>query len=196
MIRDKDRSGFIGASDTERVMGRWNTKTFERWWMEKLGYYHNDFTNEAMMTGSALEHRILEALSIPGLRFDEQKISGRLRVNLDGFDGNTIYEVKTHRYKPGEAWKPPKKYIEQVRVQMMAFGVSGALIVSYGLLPREYRNWYLPIDLSRIDLFPVFQDDWFRIEWGARMSFLSYHLENGLFPDEKQFNAGFKFERK
>ena len=42
MIQSQDRSGYIGASDTSMVVGNWNRKTFEKWWLEKLGLNKND----------------------------------------------------------------------------------------------------------------------------------------------------------
>ena len=76
MIASKDRSGYIGASDTRFVMGNWNTKTFENWWREKQGLLQNNFTNEAMMAGTAYEHKILDSLGIVGLEKDKQIIKG------------------------------------------------------------------------------------------------------------------------
>ena len=37
MIADHDRSGWIGGSDTAMVIGNWKTKTWEKWWMQKIG---------------------------------------------------------------------------------------------------------------------------------------------------------------
>ena len=96
MIKDHDRSGWFGASDTSTIMGNWNTKTFEQWWLVKLGLRVNNYTNVKMQTGSALEHRILDHLGIT--KRDRQiKIRPlRLRVNLDGEDRRLVHEVKTH----------------------------------------------------------------------------------------------------
>ena len=44
MIHDHDRSGWIGASDTSKVMGRWDTETFRKWWSVKLGIRQETFT--------------------------------------------------------------------------------------------------------------------------------------------------------
>ena len=52
MIHSKDRSGWFGASDTAQIMGKWDTATFEKFWLEKLGIYHSDFENLSMKTGT------------------------------------------------------------------------------------------------------------------------------------------------
>jgi len=41
LIQNQDRSGYVGASDTSMVVGNWGTKTFENWWLEKLGIRKN-----------------------------------------------------------------------------------------------------------------------------------------------------------
>ena len=53
MIKSHDRSGWFGASDTGRVMGRWDGKSFEKWWLVKLGVRSEDFATEAMKTGTS-----------------------------------------------------------------------------------------------------------------------------------------------
>lgn len=184
MIIDKDRSYYIGASDTERVIQSWETKTFEKWWMVKQGFAVNDFENISMQTGNALEHRILDALGIPDLVHDEQKIIGRLRVNLDARAGGVIYECKTHKYKKN--WKPPLRYYRQVWVQINHFDADRGEIVAYELTPEEYENWYLPIDLRRIRRFPVLPNKGFIREYMPRERYLEHCLEHGIYPKESE----------
>ena len=37
MIASKDRSGYFGASDVDKIVGNYNTKSFKKWWLEKIG---------------------------------------------------------------------------------------------------------------------------------------------------------------
>ena len=74
MIANKDRSGYIGASDTGYVMRRWNTKSFAKWWREKQGFVQNNICTDAMKAGTAWEHKVLDALNIPGMEKDKQII--------------------------------------------------------------------------------------------------------------------------
>lgn len=182
MIADKDRSGYIGASDTKFVMGKWNTKTFENWWREKQGIVRNDFTNDAMQAGSAYEHKILDALNIPCMEKDRQIIHGRLRVNLDGNTAVKIYEVKTHSAE--KEFKVSSAYRMQVNVEMYAAQIYEAEIVAYALLPEDYINFFREIDPSRLTFHPIKYDDAFISKYVRRLGYLSECLENGAFPME------------
>ena len=53
MIADQDRSGWFGASDTATIMGNWSTKTFRKWWMQKMGLDSSHYTTRAMNAGTA-----------------------------------------------------------------------------------------------------------------------------------------------
>ena len=61
MISNHDRSGWFGASDVERIVGNWDTKTFEQWWLTKEGFRSENITTDAMLAGTYWEHRILES---------------------------------------------------------------------------------------------------------------------------------------
>ena len=67
MIASQDRSGWIGASDVQYVIGNWKTKTWEKWWLQKLGINQDHFDNKFTIAGTNWEHRILESLHLPDL---------------------------------------------------------------------------------------------------------------------------------
>ena len=92
MIANKDRSWWFGASDTDYIVGSWDAKTFQKWWLVKLGLSSMDFSNKYTRAGTHYEHAILDALNIP-MQKDKQVLIPflRLRVNLDGNDCDTIY---------------------------------------------------------------------------------------------------------
>ena len=79
MIQSQDRSYYIGCSDTSIVVGNWQTKTFEKWWLEKIGIAKNNITTDAMIAGTYYEHKILDALEIENLEKDKQVIIEDLR---------------------------------------------------------------------------------------------------------------------
>lgn len=180
MIASKDRSGYIGASDTKFVMGNWNTKTFENWWREKQGISQNNFTNDAMMAGTAYEHKILDSLGILGMEKDKQIIIGRLRVNLDGNTAYKIYEVKTYNAK--KQFKVSSAYRMQVNVEMYASGIHEACIVAYALEEADYKNYYRDIDRARLSFHEIEYDEEFISEYVKRVEYLSQCLINGEFP--------------
>lgn len=185
MISDHDRSGWFGASDVSYIVGNWTTKSFESWWRVKQGFEVNNFTNDAMLAGTFYEHRILESLGLP-MVFDRQILIEplRLRVNLDGEANETIYEVKT--YRNDKKFKPPKHYIWQVWTQQYATGFRQAYIVAYGLKSEDYKNFYNPIDHSRLELIPVeYNEEWVNKELIPRLKYLADCLDNGRYPLKK-----------
>lgn len=181
MISSNDRSYYIGASDTSYVVGNWNTKSFDKWYGTKLDIYSSDFKNEAMRAGTAYEHRIIDSLGIKGIIKDKQIIKGRLRINLDANTDKTIYEVKTYNFDKG--FKVPKKYREQVVVQMYATCIYDAYIVAYGLTEYDYKNFYNDIDQSRISHHKIEYDkDFIENVFFPRFEYLSECLDKGIFP--------------
>lgn len=181
MIASKDRSYYIGASDTSYVVGNWDTLSFRRWFGVKLGIYTLDYESEAMKAGTAYEHRILDHLGIRGMEKDRQIIDGRLRVNLDGNTDTTIYEVKTYMHEIG--FKVPKKYKEQVWVQMYGAGLRQAYIVAYGLTEADYNNYYRDIDSERLSMHPIeYNDKFINDIYLPCFKYLSICLDRGIFP--------------
>ena len=185
MITDHDRSGWIGASDTQFVIGNWKTKTWEKWWLQKLGINNDHFDNKYTLAGTNWEHRILDSLGLPGLKKDAQFIVEdlRLRVNLDGNLPDRIKEVKTYQWEKG--WKKtPRKYIDQVQVQMFGSGIIGADIVAYGLQEEDYRNYLRDIDPGRRKEFPIpYERGWIETVYLPKLRILADCLKRGAFPN-------------
>lgn len=182
MIADKDRSGWFGASDTDKIIGNWKTKTFASWWMQKIGINRDHFNNRYTSAGTHYEHRILEAIEIP-MSFDGQIILEDLllRVNLDGHTPDCIYECKTYKLESG--FKMPKKYINQVQVQMFATGIHQAEIVVYGLTEDDYDNYFNPIDPERLHRHSITYDKaWIYEVYLPKLTYLAECLKEGRFP--------------
>ena len=182
MIADKDRSGWFGASDTDKIIGNWKTATFEKWWMQKIGINRDHFDNKYTSAGTHYEHRILESLGIP-MEFDKQIILEdlKLRVHLDGNDTDTNYECTTYKYENG--FKMPKKYINQVQVQMFASGLKKSKIIVYGLTEADYDNYFNPIDPERRQEHIVSYDEkWIREVYLPKLTYLAECLKEGRFP--------------
>ena len=181
MIASHDRSGWFGASDIDYIVGNWHTRSFVKWWLTKLGFNQNNFSNIAMNAGTNKEHQILEFLGIP--YFDKQirLPSLKLRVNLDGNSVDTIYEVKTHSTE--KPFKVPLKYKRQVWVQIYATGIRKAYIVAYGLTEKDYKNYFLPIDKDRLQEIPIeHNDDFIQNEFLPKIKHLAKCLEKGCLP--------------
>lgn len=187
MIASKDRSGYFGASDTKYIVGNWKTKTFQNWWLVKLGIIQNNFENKYTMAGTNYEHKILDSLDIPDLEKDKQIIIDKLRVNLDGNTKNKIYEVKTYNYKKG--FNLSKDYIQQVLVQMYATGIRDAEIVAYGLLESDYNNYLHNIDSERLSFYKIeYDSDFIEKIYLPKLDYLKECLESGAMPNLEREN--------
>ncbi len=180
MIASQDRSGYFGASDTSMILGNTQTATFNKWWLEKLGIPSKKFNSVAMYAGTHYEHKILDFIGVTSK--DRQIIIEdlKLRVNLDGDKDCCIYEVKT--CKDGKPFKMPKKYIQQVQVQMFATGWKKAKIIVYRLTDDDYNNFFNEIDESRLQEFDIHYDEEFINQYLPRLKYFAECLERGIFP--------------
>ena len=184
MIASQDRSGYIGASDVQFVLGNWRTKTWDKWWMQKLGINTDHFDNRYTIAGTNWEHRILDSLHLPNLEKDKQVIIEDLllRVNLDGNTPDRIKEVKTYQWAKG--FKVPQKYINQVQVQMFGSKIFGADIVAYGLEEADYDNFLRDLDPKRLKEHPVEYDSkWVETVYLPKHMILADCLKRGVFPN-------------
>ena len=167
------------------VVGNWNTKTFEKWWLEKLGLNKNNLSNESIKAGNNYEHKILDSLEIKGLEKDKQIIKDRLRVNLDGNTDTCIYEVKTHNID--KEFKVSKQYWRQSQVEMYASGIHELYIVAYALRENDYNNYFNKIDKDRLELINVEYDKSFiENEYLPKLEILTKCLKEGVFPCKQQ----------
>lgn len=188
MIASKDRSGWFGASDTDYIIGNWQTKSFLKWWLQKLDLNRTNFENLAMNAGTHKEHQILEYLCVA--ETDKQVLLPelKLRVNLDGNTADTDYEVKT--YNAEKLFKCPIKYKRQVWVQMYAAGLKKAFVVAYGLTEADYKNYFLPIDKDRLQIIPIeYNADFIEKEYLPKLRYLAWCLEHGRLPNAEEYNA-------
>lgn len=190
MISNHDRSGYFGASDVAYVIGNWKTKTWQNWWMQKLGINQDHFENRYTIAGTNWEHKILESLGLPDLEMDRQIIVEelKLRVNLDGNTSRRIKEVKT--YKIANGYKNPKKYIQQTHLQLYAahragIPFEGVDIVTYGLDEADYDNFFRQIDPARLREIPIAYDPgWVERVYLPRHMILLDCLKKGVMPHD------------
>lgn len=187
MITDTDRSMWFGASDAKNIVAKnRDTATFKKWWLEKLGYIRNEFSNRYTAAGSAFEHKILDALEIPGLEKDKQiRIDAlRLRVNLDGSTDSAIYEVKT--FKEGGKLNV-KQYIPQVQIQMFATGIREAYIIAYPLSESDYKNFFNPVDRDRVIREKIeYDEEFINGVVIPKLEYLAECLTNGTMPTNEE----------
>ena len=194
MIKNKDRSGWFGASDIKFIMGNWRTSTFMDWWQTKLGTKVNSFSNVYTLSGSYKEHQIANYYAEKHKEkiFTDRQIKirkYRLRVNLDCETKNKIVEIKTHK-QAEKQWQMPKEYEWQVWVQMFATKKRNACIYAYGMTEEDYENFWLEIDDSRIEEIPItYNESWVQEEMLPRLVYLCDCLKKKKTPNIKEFKG-------
>lgn len=186
MIADKDRSGWFGASDTNMIVGNWETASFKKWWLVKLGLTESTLQTKAMKVGNAFEHKILDAV-VPHAEKDKQILipNLHLRVNLDGNTDSSIHEVKSFKK---ERFTVSAAYKRQAQVEMFAFlqkykRVPDFEIIAYQLTDEDYANYFNPIDPERVFHYPLGYDEQFIITlYLPRLLYLGQCLTAGTMP--------------
>ena len=192
MIKNKDRSKWFGASDTAIIMSDFDTKTFRKWWLIKLGVVSNSFSNLYTFVGSEKEHQILRRVAENtgrDIKFDEQvKIRRyRLRVNFDGTTKDSIEEVKTTMLENVKKALNNEAYIQQINVEMFAKKLDTAELWVYGLVDEDYKNIFLEIDDERLFKKVVKRDNEFLARYLKRLKYLCYCLKKRLMPSKNGF---------
>jgi hypothetical protein len=189
MINSQDRAFYFGASDTSMIVGNWNTKTFRKWWLEKLGLRNNTINTKAMKTGTAYEQRILDALPDQRMRRNHQIIIPdlRLRVNYDADHDRMPIEIKTHK----NAFKVTPAYFGQVQVEIFALGGELGLLIAYHLTEEDYGNYFAEIDKSRLSFHSItYDENWMESKYFPRIKHLCKCLEAGEMPQVSDLATG------
>ena len=81
----------------------------------------------------------------------------------------------------------PKKYINQVQVQMFGSKIRKAKIVVYQLTEDDYNNFFLPIDANRLRVFDIpYDEQWVNEIYMPKHLVLRDCLVKGVLPSEAQ----------
>lgn len=188
MLKNLDRSRWIGGSETHYVISNWQTKTFMQFWLLKLGIQDNKFSNVYTIAGNAYERKIAESLGLK-MKFDRcvKLTKLRLRVNLDAETKDCIYEIKTHKASEKE-WKMPTAYWQQCQVQMFATGKHKCKLVAYPMEEENYDNFFLEVDKDKVEVFEIAYDEhWIQTEYLPRLVYLAECLKKRKTPNMREF---------
>ena len=188
MLKSKDRSKYWGASETSKIVGNWDTKTFMELYLVKLGVTENNFTNTYLMAGNAYERKIAESLGMK-MKYDRcvKLPKLRLRVNLDAETKDCIYEIKTHKTTEKQ-WEVPKNYWQQCQVQMFATGKHKCRLVAYPMEEENYDNFFLEVDKDKVEVFEIAYDEhWIQTEYLPRLVYLAECLKKRKTPNKEEF---------
>ena len=148
-----DRDKYIGGSDVSVIMG---LSTFNTRWgllQEKAGLKVNTFTgNKFTEYGNLMEPQIRDFINAKRKKkfAPDQVIVDDLRGNCDGFNGDTILEIKTtsHVYDNVDDYK---HYLVQLLFYMQLYGVKKGRLAVYSR-PDDFNPVF---DAERLQIHDI-----------------------------------------
>ena len=148
-----DRDKYIGGSDIPIIMGISPFRTRWELLQEKAGLIQNDFEgNRYTEYGDLMEPKIRDYVNeLRGTVFEpDQLIKDDMRGNCDGFNGDTILEIKTTSgiYATVDDYK---KYLVQLLFYMDLYGVKKGLLAVYAR-PADFNPEFCEDWLSTFDI--------------------------------------------
>ena len=192
MIKNQNRSKWIGASDTSMVVGNWDTETFKVWWAMKLGISQERVETKRMKYGNAIEIPVIRAIEKnEGVKIRIGKhpyynILLRLRVNYDGLRKDEVVEIKTTKNK---FEKVPKNYWRQCQVLMYRKKKKTTALYQYEMTAYDCLNPYFAnIDLNRLTRHVIeYDEDFIKKEYLPRLRYLARCLRAKKFPRLEEY---------
>lgn len=150
-----DREKYIGGSDVPIIMGISQFKTRFDLLLEKAGLQENEFTgNEYTEYGNVLEPKIRNYINKQGLSKkpyrEDKKIIDDIRCHVDGFNGETVLEIKTTSqiHKTVDEYKT---YLVQLLFYMQHMNVERGLLAVY----ERPKNFSERFDSKRLQTFYI-----------------------------------------
>jgi putative phage-type endonuclease len=149
-----DRDKWIGGSDVPIIMGISAFKTRWELLQEKAGLKVSEFTgNKYTEYGNELEPKIRDYINSKKykLKFDPfRRIVGDFRAHCDGFNGETVLEIKTtsHIYETVDEYKV---YLVQLLKYMEVNEVKKGKLAVYSR-PDDFS---LEFDPNRLQVFDI-----------------------------------------
>lgn len=130
-----DRDKYIGGSDIPIIMGISQFKSRFDLLLEKAGLQDNEFKgNEYTEYGNVLEPKIRDYINAQGLNSkpyrEDKKIVDDIRCHVDGFNGETVLEIKTTSQIHNTV-DEYKVYLVQLLFYMKYMGVERGLLAVY-----------------------------------------------------------------
>ena len=157
-----NRNLFIGGSEIPTIMG---INPFQKRWdllREKVGIYTNDFNgNEYTEYGNALEPQIRNYVNlikstnfIEGTFIEGHEVLG-IRCNVDGYNEDTILEIKTTS-EIHEDVDDYERYLVQLLYYMEHAHKANGILAVYER-PKDFNTEF---DVNRLHLYEIKYDDY------------------------------------
>jgi len=155
----ENRQAYIGGSDVAAIMGISPFTTRYDLLLFKAGIKEQEFEgNEYTEYGNLMEEKIRAYINEPrpGEEFKEdQLINGDVRCHVDGYDGDTILEIKTTS-QIHEKLEDYKVYLVQLLFYMMNYKVKEGILAVYER-PEDFNEEFEP---ARLTTYGINIDDY------------------------------------
>ena len=152
-----DRDKYIGGSDMPIIFGISPFKTRWQLLLEKAEpeAHRNIMTTREIEYGNTMEPKIRDYVSeVERTHFEpDQRIEGDLRANVDGWDGESILEIKTTS-QIKETLLEYKHYLVQLLFYMMIYDTDYGILAVYER-PEDFNEEF---DNERLEIFYVDRD--------------------------------------
>ena len=157
-----DRNLFVGGSEIVTIM---NLNPFQKRWdllREKVGIYTNEFKgNTYTEYGNALEPQIRNFINlqrdtnfIEGTFTEEHEVLG-IRCNVDGYNEDTILEIKTTS-EIHEDVNDYERYLVQLLYYMEHAHKAHGILAVYER-PKDFNTEF---DVNRLQVYDINYDDY------------------------------------
>lgn len=150
-----DRDKYIGGSDIPIILGISHFKSRFDLLLEKAGLQENEFTgNEYTEYGNILEPKIRnyinkQKISLKPFR-EDKKVVGDVRCHVDGFNGETVLEIKTTSQIHNNV-DDYKVYLVQLLFYMQTMNVEKGLLAVYER-PKDFGERF---DSKRLQTYYI-----------------------------------------
>lgn len=199
MINERNIQGYIGGSDSVRVHGSWETKTFVSFWRERLSGFResNPFDTIHTAAGNIMESEILSAVGIDkkfwSVEFPAKETMAG--CNTDAFDGR-LHETKTVLSEEGMRWvigySIPATYMYQVMHNLFVTKAEEVLLHVCLMTPQEKINPFSIENVrERVHTFRFHKSYFDKTKvtmamYGAFMEHLTDCYRRGVFPRDAE----------
>lgn len=184
-----DRWRYVGGSEANMIYMNYNTKTFKKWWSNKLaGLPEREFNNKRMSVGTILEHDIIDLYeqknNVVGIR-EASKVKGIARANTDYILGDKVSDVKAT--EKAFEWflneRVPINYKRQLIHYMYVFELNKASIIAYQVDDELLNEPFQELNENKLFEIPVKITEKDITEHKKRLDYLEHCRDMNVFPE-------------
>lgn len=155
---EEDRNLYIGGSDIPIIMGISPFKSYYQLLKEKVGIeepikVENDYVEYGNIMEGKIRDYTNEELSTNYV--EDKLINGDIRCHVDGFNGDSILEIKTTS-RIHKKIKTYKYYLVQLLFYMINYNVDNGILAVY----ERPKNFDTEFDCNRLNTYFIHKEDY------------------------------------